>query len=179
MPRSRRPAITMIGAAFGGAILLLPFAPPANAACSQWDISGKWVIEQTNGDFATTLRFQQDGNNLRGSGHTGMVTLSGLVTADGTLDGSIEGNDFEFTVYWSRDVIGVYKGSINPRGRLDGSTYDRMNPKSTAQWHSSETGGKCADASAFGPAPAPKPKTADEKLLQGAKKIPKQFGTSP
>jgi hypothetical protein len=173
----------MIGAAaFGGAILLLPFAPRANAACSQWDISGEWGIEQTNGPHIN-VEIQQDGNNLRGSGlGLNWSDDDSYGKMEGTLDGSIEEDDFEFTVYWSRDVIGVYKGSINSRGRLEGSTYDRMNPKSTALWHSTETGGKCADvASQPAPtqAPAPKPKTADEKLLQGVKKIPKQFGTSP
>jgi hypothetical protein len=167
----------------GALIALSGLGVDANAACNQWDISGDWHLVQTNG-ADVSVKIQQDGQNLRGSADFWPGPKSGGGRIRGDLDGSIEGNDLEFTVYWSQagDSIGVYKGSINPRGRMEGSTYDRMNPRSTAVWHSSNTGGLCADAAAASPpaqAPAPKPKTQNEKLLQGIRKPPKVFGTSP
>ncbi|MGH6825546.1 hypothetical protein [Methyloceanibacter sp.] len=129
----------------GGAALLSAFASAAHAAsCRQWDITGSWTIEQTNG-FLVDLKLQQDGNDLRG---TASFTTSATDTGTGNLDGSIDGNSIQITIYWGgrSGAIGEYKGTINPRGRLEGDTFDRMNPVSRAGWHSLQTGGRCVDS---------------------------------
>jgi hypothetical protein len=74
-------------------------------------------------------------------------------------------------VYWQAGgggAVGEYKGTINPRGRLEGDTYDKMDPHSRAGWHSNETVGKCVDSGVApqsapaGPVPV-KPKEPDPK----------------
>jgi len=137
----------VIGVCFA---IFLPSA--AHAACSQWDISGEWVAVQSN-DTKPIFTLQQTGTEIQGSGHWGnFITYNTFpargddyVEADGSVDGTINGDTVEFTAYWSDNTIGVYSGKIGPQGRIQGTTYDKQHPQSMASWYSDRTF-KCEDA---------------------------------
>jgi hypothetical protein len=42
----------------------------------------------------------------------------------------------------SNNTIGVYTGKIGPEGRIEGSTYNKVDPQTTARWYSDRTA-KC------------------------------------
>src|SRR4051812_17468796 len=105
--------------ALGGLLFasLLAFAPPhATAECTQWDVSGRWDIKQSNG-FTVHLVLTQHGTRINGSGKTSTAGLHGL-------HGNIIGDDFYLEITWGPDAQGVYRGKVGPSGRIDGTTYD-------------------------------------------------------
>jgi hypothetical protein len=162
------------------ATLLAPDLSTHAASCRQWDISGHWTLSQTNG-YTVKIDLSQDGSNITGSAFGSASSKSSEVLTTGSLDGSVEGNSLQFSVYWQvggGGAVGEYRGTINPRGRLEGDTYDKMDPHSRAGWHSNETGGKCAD-SGVAPQSAPaspvpvKPREPD--LRKGLQKPGKFF----
>jgi hypothetical protein len=138
--------------------MLLPSA--AQAACSKWNVSGvAWTVSQTNG-ISAHFTLQQTGTDLQGSaqwfyqkedGGIG-VNTSHLASVNGSVDGTINGDFFEVTVYWDNDTTGVYTGKIGPQGRMTGTTADKMNPHSVASFHNDQTF-KCL-ASAGGVSPS-------------------------
>jgi hypothetical protein len=116
--------------------------------CSQWQWpSGRLGANQSNGS-AIYFNLTQSGTQLKGeAGYTLktqkkiplIATGHNVTFVRGSADGTLTGNAFEVTVYWSRDSIGVYRGTINPQGRIEGTTHDRMNPRSMASWFSEQT----------------------------------------
>ena len=122
-------------------VVLLPSS--AHAACaSLWDVSGEWVFMQTNG-FSANFNLQQNGTELHGTAsYTTSDCWETATCPRATIDGSIHGDDFEVTAYWSAQSIGVYKGKLGPQGRIQGDTFDRQHPESTAKWYSNRTA-KC------------------------------------
>jgi hypothetical protein len=141
-PDSRSFSLSIILSAF--LVLLLPSA--AQAACSRWDISGKWTAVQSN-DTKPSFTLQQTDTQIQGSAHWGYTVSYNTFPAKGddyvesnaSVDGTINGDSVEFTAYWSNDTIGVYSGKIGPQGRIEGTTYDRRHPQTNANWYSDRT----------------------------------------
>lgn len=144
-----RRAALLCGCLLAAVLTLLPTS--AQAQCKQWDVSGTWDLEQSNGYFVR-LELSQKGTEVKGKASYGTVTegtkvlgvlMVGGDTVTHTLDvnGNIEGDDF----YALIGRAGVYRAKVGSSGRLDGTTYDSSNPSSTANWFSGRAM-KCAKA---------------------------------
>jgi hypothetical protein len=138
MARTRNPLLA------AGILLVLLLVPEAaHAACAQWNIPSVMNVRQ--GKYLVVFRLVQKGSGLRGSAdvligkrtdHPLHGTRWEQQKTTGSADGSIIGSKFAVNVYWSGRSIGVYEGSVGPQGRVEGTTFDRMNPKSLANWFS-------------------------------------------
>ncbi|GEM_PF-2498899 len=161
---SRRP---ILGARKGwmlGAVCSAAFLPlAAQAACSQWDVSGGWSAVQSN-DTKPAFILQQNGAQLQGSASYSYVHKSQCVLAycgddaysvDGSVDGTIDGNAIDITAYWNNGTVGVYTGKINAQGRIEGSSYDRQHPQTMASWYSDRTIKCLTDENTQPPSSAP------------------------
>lgn len=125
-----------------GTLGLIPDA--AQAACREWDLNGAWKFNQSNGTPAQ-FELQQSGREIRG--RASYVELGPEGGQDivwfGTLDGSIDGDRFQFTVYWDvGNSVGIYNGVIEPDGAMGGGARDRNHPDTYATW-SSERNASC------------------------------------
>ena len=120
-----------------------------DGGCAQWDVSGDWRAVQSNiveVGSNPTMHLQQTGTRFQGSAHyyyyvtdDGLLLVDGLTRrydVDGPIVGSVTGSSFEATVYWNNNTIGVYTGQVGPQGLVVGSTYDKNNPGTRADWHS-------------------------------------------
>lgn len=111
----------------------------AQAACGQWDVGGKWDLQQSNNFYATLMINQSikpSGSELRGSVRSRSEHIGSQPTLRGDLDGSLNGDRLTFKVYWGGNSVGVYTGTIGPTGRIEGTTYDKRNPGNRAAWYS-------------------------------------------
>lgn len=144
-------------------LLTLGLPGAALAACPRWDVSGPLDLVQTNGSTVTANLVQTD-TGLQGDARYGYDRDDGpfdgysYYAVGGSVDGTLNGDTLDFTIYWTNQTTGVYTGRINSQGRVTGSTYDAQHPQTIANWHSGRTL-KCQ-----GPAPAlpppPKPTIA-------------------
>jgi hypothetical protein len=129
---------------FVSALVVFASSASAKEVCTQWNLNGTLNIHQSNG-FVVELITTQRGNELKGTAKTGHVPKSGPLTGSdpvfqgGNFDGKVRNNEFQVTVYWSANSIGVYSGKINERGRIEGNTHDRLHPESTATWYVEST----------------------------------------
>lgn len=126
-------------------------AVPAHAECAQWDASGKLTAVQNNG-FRADFTLTQGGSELHGTASHIWDAGSGPFTITGSVDGTIKGDYFEVTAYWWNSTTGVYSGHVGPQGRIEGSTYDKQNPRSMATWYSEQTL-RCMPVAGASPAP--------------------------
>jgi len=93
--------------------------------CAQWDISGEWVLKQSNG-YAPMFVLSQNGTQLTGHG-----TYNGIT---GPLNGTLIGDKFNVLVSWSNNSRGRYVGSVVAGYISDGQGYDEAHPTSKASW---------------------------------------------
>lgn len=140
---------------------LLPLA--AQATCQRWDASGNWSAVQSNG-AKPVFTLQQTGAELYGSAYYSYIHKSECVLAfcgddaylvEGSVDGAIDGNGIDITVYWNNGTVGEYTGKINSHGRIEGTTYDRQHPQTMASWYSAQTLSCPSDEAGSPPAIAP------------------------
>ncbi|MCX7041477.1 MAG: hypothetical protein NT117_02050 [Gammaproteobacteria bacterium] len=107
-------------------------------------MNGAWKFNQSNGTPAQ-FELQQSGREIRGTARYVEVGPEGGqdIAWIGTLDGSIDGDRFQFTVYWDiGNSVGIYNGVIKPDGAMAGGTRDRNHPDTYATW-SSERSASC------------------------------------
>ena len=131
-----------------GAFIACLSAPALAAdACSQWSLQGAVSLTQSNNsDNATRLQLEQAGTQFKGTASYSYVHEDKVLPfgpsrnnhrrATGPIVGTVVGNAFEATVYWSNNSVGVYTGQIGPQGLLVGRTYDKTDPAATADFHS-------------------------------------------
>lgn len=134
-------------AALAGAALACASPALAQEECLQWDVSGRWYITQSNVG-SVVFDLDQRGNVVTGrAGWSELVgggTILGIIQQgqdpafySGSVDGTVSGNRFELRIYWpTHKAVGVYAGEIGPRGRIEGTTYDKLHPKNRATWFS-------------------------------------------
>ena len=159
---TRASSVFAVSAAF---VLALPCSS-MKAQCTQWDVSGRWGMQQSNG-YLTKVTLQQNGRTVTGTAsYQGKVKgpVSGIVekvnpvtgkvvgdlepkttvTNQGMVSGSVDGDNVHLEVSWEGGG-GIYNGKIGGDGRINGMTYDRNHPSSKANW-SSTAAMNCAAA---------------------------------
>lgn len=100
-------------------------------AKSKWRVPEQWSIVQSNG---LRIRFEvtQDGNTVVGTAHRRQANQSAEMT--GTLNGSIDADQFFMTIYWPDNSIGKYLGSVSVEGNVEGTTVDQDNGEAMFTW---------------------------------------------
>lgn len=134
-----------------GATLALS-ANGARAECAQWDLRGDWRISQRNNIVVHVSVDGQDGRNVWGrarwlkrADNSGVLNDLGIVGDDpdlwisGNLEGTTEGSNVRFKVYWDNNTVGIYDGAISAMGRLEGSNWDQARPDIRVGWFSTST----------------------------------------
>ncbi|WP_347260528.1 hypothetical protein [Rudaea sp.] len=181
MPGIGKISIAVAGVIVFGGGIVVPSQSVAQAACTQWDMSGEWAIEQTNQPSPTSFTLEQTGTDLQGTAsyrytreHGGPILDIGSVVDDyaghGPAVGTIQGDSLKLTVYWNNNTIGIYEGRVGRQGLIVGSTYDANSrpcppgalacpPQTKADWHSNRTA-RCLVHGSPGLAPAAKPTVA-------------------
>jgi hypothetical protein len=120
-------------------LVLIPalFSASANAQCKSWHVGGEWAIVQ--GKITINVRLKQNGDVVTGEvdREAGDAAFLGdFRYVSGQVDGTLKGDTFNVTIYWSDGLVGIYQGKVLPSGRIDGHTWDRNNHQSRATWYS-------------------------------------------
>ena len=105
--------------------------------CQRWDASGIWKLIQSNKTYVV-VNLKQSGDVINGYAHAyDFGKTLGYHKLEGKVDGTIKGNRFSVQIYWKgQKSVGVYKGEIEPSGRINGPCYDRFDPGNKAEWDS-------------------------------------------
>lgn len=103
---------------------------------TKWRVPGQWTVVQSNGS-RIRLEVTQDGNTVIGSAYRSPDPGSAPMT--GTVNGSIDGDEFFITIYWPDKSICKYLGTVGDGGRVEGSNVDQANPAAVASWYGEET----------------------------------------
>ena len=98
----------------------------------KWRVPGHWTVVQSNG-LRVRFEITQDGNTVVGTAYRSPDPGSAPMT--GTLNGSIDGDEFFMTIYWPDNSIGKYLGSVGDQGRVEGTTVDQANRAAVASWY--------------------------------------------
>jgi hypothetical protein len=146
------------------ALIAIPLASVteagAAAQCRQWDVGGRWWIQQSGQVFGY-FDVDQRGDLLEGRGRADSFSNPGM---SGGLDGTLEGSSVEVTVYWHSDIVGVYRGTIGPTGRIEGRTFDKRHPSKRAAWFTTNKM-RCLARVDGSTAPQPPPEQKKIKVL--------------
>ena len=140
-----------VSSAFFGLLFLaaLMFNAPAQAqaACQTWKLGSELTLVQTN-NTAVRLTLKPTPGGFSGNANFGywkdddfwMCSIaacgSDYIVVAGPVVGSVNGDAFEATVYWQDNAVGVYSGRIGPQGLIVGTTFDKNNPSTRADFHS-------------------------------------------
>jgi len=158
--RSALTGLTVFGVCVGASV---PAA--AQAPCTKWDVSGRWEAVQSNNHRPWFSLSRPGGDLFQGDAGLNVKVEYTDSWRRGDVDGSIRGNAIQFTVFWEApigsgkggkaDSVGVYVGTIDGNGRIEGSTYDRNAPQNRATWYSDRRMNCLARAETPGPAKPP------------------------
>jgi hypothetical protein len=141
--------------------LAAPGLAHAQAACTRWDITQGFYAVQ--GSYRIAFRLQPRQGGVEGTasyfrpGTEKSWVLFVPITSFGTdvsgrVTGTVDGDAVELTTDWG----GVYVGTIDATGRIDGTTYDKRDATSSARWYSDRRMNCLARAGApVAPAAAP------------------------
>ena len=143
------------------------------AGCSDWNATGEFTFVQTNG-YNPTFKLNQTGSDIHGTAGYPHYYNPNSAPVTASVDGYIQGDNFEVTAYWNNGTAGVYSGRIGGRGRIEGSTYDKRHPDAMARWYSEPTlsCGPPVAAPASGPAAEAAKKTKRMPSAERANQIP-------
>lgn len=123
------------GAGLALAVLGSSPALALDVACTQWNVSGEWTAIQSNhqrNSKGATFDLQQTGTQFKGSAR---YKNSNGVLIKGPVVGTVVRNAYSATIYWDDNRVGVYTGEIGPQGLVVGRTFDKNDPKTSADWH--------------------------------------------
>lgn len=127
-------------------VALLALSPPSvDAVCPQWDVSGKWNIEQENPTAKAELDLTQNGTEV-----TGTAKYNG---APGKVKGTVIGDDFNVEI---SDATGkhVFSGKIGPARIAGANTLPGASAPTV--WYSTSAM-KCVEAAPGTTTEGPKP----------------------
>ena len=136
------------------AILAGGLPTAANADCNSWALNGQFSIHQSD-RTVVSADLSQDGNRITGNASFYSSLLGTRV--NGYVEGFINGNDLRLRMKWNtvyriectqrlvawcddvgfKDKVGVYEGSINQNGEIEGvaALFDR--PEAPVKWFAS------------------------------------------
>ncbi len=116
--------------ALSGIVFFAGFVASTDASaqgCRQWNISGYWIIRQTNG-FQVTMKLSQTGTTVEGSGQ---FDSRGYETTKGSINGSVDRNgNINLLAGWG----GRYVGGVGSDAHIGGSTSDEKNAGNAVGW---------------------------------------------
>lgn len=82
------------------------------------------------------------------SGQADLVCNSSAAPMHGKVTGSFAGNYLRLIIDWGcvqrpwpldcRQTVGIYEGDVKPDGLIEGTTFDRAQPGSRANWRSAQ-----------------------------------------
>jgi hypothetical protein len=175
------------------ALALALSAASIEAQCPQWDVSGQWTLEQSNG-ATVSMNLRQNGTSLTGTAaHTNASVGKGGgipgfesfgvngARVEGAVSGNIAGNDFYAEISWDGGkLVGVYRGKVAPQGRLEGTTYDKAKTSSKATWFSTSAM-KCKEIKPIKPSSVLKPAVTvpPPKVIKSTGKSPTKPAPAP
>jgi hypothetical protein len=152
-------------------------APSLEAQCKQWNVGHAWRFKQ--GALIVNMDLHQEGIVVTGTASfTGTTKKSegGLFgsfgatgTINGTVDGTVEDDQYAVKIYWDNNDIGIYTGTIRPSGRIEGKGYEQKSRRIKVNWYS-ETTMKCADAAVQPTKPAPNVPASTPKPIKSTGK---------
>ena len=120
------------------------------AQCSEgWDIGGTWGLKQSNQAVPNSM--------VLGHAFTGKGEIRGDATyrnergnyIKGAVQGTAVGDNVHLEISWDNGWTGIYDGKIGPRGKIEGTGYERRSPSKKVSWYS--------DRVMVCPSPAPAP----------------------
>jgi hypothetical protein len=123
-------ALTVRAIIFAAFVAVIP-ATAFGQCNGQWDVSGPLRFSQSDG-HSGTFNLTLDGTSLHGNASESV----GAIVLGNPLEGSLVGDKFTVTVYWTTGAVGEYHGTISPTGWIVGETRDLMHPNNKAQWRS-------------------------------------------
>jgi hypothetical protein len=154
------------GVLFAAVLILMPVS--VGAQCANWDANVKQIlIWQTGLGPGILLDLQHRGtiisgtatNNFAYDGRSGAFGKEKKhKTVNGTIEGTIGGDNLNFQIFWPEGLTGVYAAKILPSGRLEGETYDKSRPGVRQTWRS-DNFIRCAPVVASPPARTGPPKS--------------------
>ncbi len=97
----------------------------------KWRLPDCWTVVHSNG-WRIAFDVAQDGNTLVGTTHGRPGGQSAEMT--GTMSGSVDGDTIAMTVYWPDASIAEYSGTVDGDGKAQGTTVDRSDRASVADW---------------------------------------------
>jgi hypothetical protein len=116
-------------------LMAIASSPVAAMDNCTWHLNGTLELQQSNGFLVTLILEQRPDGRLFGTGELKQGHMGGKTV--GSLDGVLNGDNIQFNIYWAAgNAVGEYSGSINSRGRIEGTTRDRFHPDSAAHWYS-------------------------------------------
>jgi hypothetical protein len=149
---------------FLASILALSVSSVKAQCTGVWDVGGEWGLKQ--GSIRNAMSLYQNGTAVSGKasfetnqpgsdGFLGIVgkKYGGTGTVNGSVAGTVTGDNFYIKIVWDNQTTGVYNGKIGPQGQLTGSGYEIRSPSKKVPWFSDRPM-KCPPAQA---PPTPKP----------------------
>jgi hypothetical protein len=103
-------------------------AEPKEMEMAEYDVTGEWVAHQSNG-FDVTFRIRPTNGDF-----TELDVEASYSGGFAQGKGEVSGDSFWAEVDWEAGPVGRYEGSFGSDGRLSGTTFDRTNPSSSADW---------------------------------------------
>ena len=182
MIRNSKICLAFLGLFALGAFFILTPAYAAPGDCMQWDVSGSWLMTQSNGTNVV-MRLQQNGTHLQGVAEYSSYNNDNqkVQTVGGPVDGYYEtGNIVRVTVYWSNSTAGVYVGQIDLQGKMVGFTNEKNNPENKANFQAYNGTVQCLSREVAPPPPAPAPEpSVDTVKAQSRVRVTDTPSTSP
>ena len=176
----RRPILTLaLTALIALAALAAPVQVSAQTGCQQWNVSEGWYSLHPR--FRVIFNLQQQGTRLNGvAAYTSIeepsVWTVFSASGSGPISGTIRGNKIEISTQWG----GVYVGTIDNTGRIDGYTYDKRDSTSRATWYSDRRMNCLVTAAPKPPvSPTPIPSDASQRGGGGAAAIRGAIPSAP
>jgi hypothetical protein len=112
---------------------LIPLPAVADETCIAWSLLGGFAAIQDNeARVLVTDPHEPVQGAGRWSGTGQVIDKDGHKTGEGLVGLYVKGNSIEMTTEWG----GVYLGTIDQTGRIDGTTYDKKDSTSSSTWYS-------------------------------------------
>jgi hypothetical protein len=142
--RRKRSALTLRG--FFLAFVFALSVSSVKAQCAKgWSVLGKWGLKQ--GTIVNAMDLYQSGDRVYGKASfqgiiqrptKGVLGIGGKYGESGTIDGSVEGtvtgDNFSIKIVWTNKTTGVYNGKFGPQGQLSGTGYEIRSPSKKVNW---------------------------------------------